>query len=83
MSPIRERGGGGGRGGGGKRRKRDIKQVDDVADEFDMTDDMRHEFGDFLEAEKAAGNGGTANSRGDFTYQELRDKAREFMGSGG
>ncbi len=73
--------GGGGEGGGGGRRgrKEDLKQVDDVADEFDMSDEQRREFGVFLEDEKAAGNGGTANDRGDFTYQELRKMAAEFM----
>lgn len=39
----------------------------------------RFERGDFLEDEKAAGNGGTKNSRGDFTMHELRAKAREFL----
>lgn len=84
MSPMRDRGGGGGGGrGGGRGGKGDIKQVNDVANEFKMTDMERREFGDFIEAEKAAGNGGTANSRGDFTYRELREKAREFMASKG
>lgn len=58
----------------------DIAQVDEVAREFDMNREQRFEFGDFLEDEKAAGNGGTKNRRGDFTMPELRDKAREFLG---
>lgn len=41
---------------------------------------LRFEFGDFLEAEKAAGSGGTKNRHGDFTMAELRAKAREFVG---
>lgn len=45
-----------------------------------MTEEERRDFGDFLEEEKAAGNGGTKNEPGDFTYQELRQKAREFLG---
>lgn len=45
-----------------------------------MNKSQREEFGDFLENEKAAGFGGTANKRGDFTYQDLRKKAREFLG---
>jgi hypothetical protein len=69
-------GGGGGRGGG---RKEDLKQVDDVAKEFGMSKEKRRDFGEFLESEKDAGNGGTANDRGDFTYQELRKKAAEFL----
>ena len=45
-----------------------------------MTEEERREFGDFLEDEKAAGNGGTKNKRGDFTYLELRQKAIDFLG---
>ncbi len=51
-----------------------------VAREVGMSAEARREFGDFLEAEKAAGNGGILNERGDFTYQELRQKAAEFLG---
>lgn len=45
-----------------------------------MRSEERREFGEFLEDEKAIGNRGTKNERGDFTYQELRQKAREFLG---
>lgn len=51
-----------------------------VAREFNMNESERRDFGDFLEEEKAAGNGGTKNNRGDFTYQELQQKARDFLG---
>lgn len=51
-----------------------------VSREFNMTEEERRDFGDFLEAEKLAGNGGTKNERGDFTYQELKQKARIFLG---
>ncbi|MBR8838854.1 MAG: hypothetical protein DSM106950_33835 [Stigonema ocellatum SAG 48.90 = DSM 106950] len=61
-------------------KKKDIQQVEAVAREFNMTEEERREFGDFLEEEKAVGNGGTKNERGDFSYQELRQKAREFLG---
>ena len=61
--------------------KKDIQQVEAIAKEFNMTEEERRQFGDFLEEEKAAGNGGTKNKRGHFTYQELRQKAREFLGS--
>lgn len=61
-------------------KKRDIEQVNAVAREFKMNDELRRDFGDFIEEEKAAGNGGTKNERGDFTYSELREKAREFLG---
>jgi hypothetical protein len=61
-------------------RKPDQKQVDDVANEFDMTEVERFEFGDFIEDCKAHGDRGTKNDRGDFTWSELRQKAREFLG---
>ena len=61
-------------------RKKDIQQVKAIANEFSMTEEERRDFGDFLEADKAVGNGGTKNERGDFTYQELRAKACEFLG---
>lgn len=50
-----------------------------MARELGMNRRQRFEFGDFLEDEKASGNGGTKNLRGDFTMAELREKAREFL----
>ncbi|MFB2834835.1 hypothetical protein [Floridanema evergladense] len=61
-------------------KKKDIQQVEAVAREFNMNESERRDFRDFIEEEKAAGNGGTKNERGDFTYQELQQKAREFLG---
>lgn len=61
-------------------RKKDIQQVEVVARECKMTPEERRDFGDFLEAEKLSGNSGTQNERGDFTYEELRQKALEFLG---
>lgn len=49
--------------------KKDIQQLEAVAREFDMTDEERRDFGDFIEEEKETGNGGSKNERGDFTYQ--------------
>lgn len=60
-------------------KKKDIKEVEAIADEFKMSPEARRDFGDFLEDEKATGNGGTKNERGDFTYSELRQKACEFL----
>ncbi|MBE9240625.1 hypothetical protein [Synechocystis salina] len=51
--------------------KDDIKQVNDVAKEFNMTKVQRKEFGRFLERQKELNLGETKNKRGDFTYQEL------------
>lgn len=56
-------------------RKRDLQQIDAVARMFGFD---RHEFGDYVEACKAAGVTGTANDRGDFTWQELLTLAEEF-----
>lgn len=60
-------------------RKRDIKQINAIAREFKMGGELRIAFGLFIEEEKKNGYGGTLNSRGDFTYEELRQKAQEFL----
>ena len=60
-------------------RKPDQKQVDAVADEFDMTEEERFGFGDYLEECKARGDRGTKNDRGDFSWIELKSKARELL----
>ncbi len=60
-------------------RKRDLQQVDAIAKEFHITGELRKIFGIFLEEEKSSGYGGTLNHRGDFTYEELRQKAKEFL----
>jgi len=59
--------------------KDDIKQVNDVAKIFKMTKIQRKEFGAFLEREKKRGKIGSQNDRGDFTYDELKEKACEFL----
>jgi len=59
--------------------KQDIKQINAIAQELGMSQEERREFGKFIEFEKANGYGGTKNQRGDFTYQELKAKAREFL----
>lgn len=60
-------------------RKRDIKQIDAIAREFKMGGELRIAFGLFIEEKKKNGYGGTLNRRGDFTYEELRQKAKEFL----
>ena len=60
-------------------RKRDIKQVDAIAREFKMGGELRIAFGLFIEEEKKNGYGGTLNRRGDFTYEELRQKAKKIL----
>ena len=61
--------------------KDDIKQVNDVARQFKMSKAQRKEFGRFLEKQKGEGRGGTKNERGDFTYPELQQQAKQFLKS--
>jgi len=58
---------------------RDIRQVVAIAKEFKMNDLERREFGDYLEECKRRGDVGSKEN-GDFTYAEMRAKAREFQG---
>lgn len=59
--------------------KKDIKQVNKIAKEYKMTQEQRYSFGKFLEEEKRGLSRGQQNNRGDFTYQELQQKAQEFL----
>jgi len=60
-------------------KKRDTKQIDDIATLFQMTEPQRRRFGEFIEEEKRKGNRGILNRKGDFTYSELKQKAKEFL----
>jgi len=60
-------------------RKRDIRQIEAIAIEFDMDPEERREFGDYIEECKRIGEFGSGPN-GDFTYGELRDKVPEFRG---
>jgi hypothetical protein len=64
-------------------RKQDIRDVDRVAGQFGMDPETRREFGDFLEQCKRSSDPGTRNDRGDYTWDELQAKAREFLGLAG
>lgn len=61
-------------------RKRDIRDVDAIAREFEMDPVQRRQFGDYLEECKRWGDLGTRNDRGDFTWDEMMEKARDFLG---
>lgn len=61
-------------------KKRDIRQIEAIARLFHLDDDQRRDFGDFIEDEKAQGNRGTLNPQGDFTFEELKQKVKEFLG---
>jgi hypothetical protein len=60
-------------------KKRDIRQIEGVAREFRMDPKERREFGDYIEDSKRSGEKGSGKD-GDFTYDELRGKAKEFQG---
>jgi hypothetical protein len=62
-----------------KHQKDDIKRVDKVAEKFGMDREQRQEFGDYIEDQKEHGNYGSGNERGDFTYQELKKLAEDFL----
>ncbi|MBE2196760.1 MAG: hypothetical protein IAE83_21495, partial [Anaerolinea sp.] len=72
-------GGGGGRSTSGKGKKPDIQQVNAIAQEFGMDGPQRERFGRYVEDMKEVGERGTKNDRGDFTYQELRGLAEDFL----
>lgn len=61
-------------------KKQDIKDIEAVAKQFGMDEEARRDFGDFIEECKRSGDRGSKNDKGDFTWQELERKAREFLG---
>ena len=46
-----------------------------------MDRETAFDFRDFLHECKDRGDRGTSNGRGDFTMDELREKAKDFLGS--
>ena len=63
-------------------RKVDLKKVDRIAREEGIPDELRDEFGDYLHGCKKSGDYGSG-PRGDYTDQELREKAKEFLDAAG
>ena len=61
------------------KNNKDLKQVDSVAKKLKMSKDERYDFGDYVESEKYHGEGGSANSKWDFTFKELLEKGRRFL----
>lgn len=61
-------------------KKQDIKDIEAIAKQFGMDEETRRDFGDFIEDCKQSGDRGSKNDRGDFTWGELEQKAREFLG---
>jgi hypothetical protein len=60
-------------------KKRDIKDVEAIAKQFGMDEESRRDFGDFIEECKRAGDRGSKNDKGGFPWEELEQKAREFL----
>ena len=60
-------------------KKQDLREVDRAATEAGIPPAKRRDFGRYLERYKRQGDGGTKNDRGDFTSEELLEKAREFI----
>jgi len=55
----------------------DIRQIERVATDFGFKGVQRRDFGDFIEECKKNGERGSGRN-GDFTYPELREKAKEY-----
>jgi hypothetical protein len=51
-----------------------------VAKEFGMTPEEEFGFRDYIHECKDSGLKGTGNDRGDFAMDELRERAREYLG---
>jgi hypothetical protein len=60
-------------------KKQDIRKFEAAARELGMSPRERREFGDYVEECKRKGDRGTGTG-GDFTYDELLEKGREFRG---
>jgi hypothetical protein len=58
--------------------KDDIKQFRAVARKHKMSPEQAWEFSDYLHSRKDSGAYGSG-PRGDFTYQELDDLAKDFL----
>jgi hypothetical protein len=56
-------------------KKGDIKQIESVAKDFKMTPQQRRDFGDYVESLKDL----VPNNK-NFSYQELKEIAKEFLG---
>ncbi len=60
-------------------RKRDNQQFRDACNHLEMTPEDRNRFSDYIHDLKECGEKGTANSRGDFTWDELIRHGRDFL----
>ncbi|MBX9624790.1 MAG: hypothetical protein K2X82_13375 [Gemmataceae bacterium] len=60
-------------------RKADNQQFRDACNRLGMTPDERAGFSDSVHDLKASGERGTANDRGDFTWDELLAHGRDYL----
>jgi hypothetical protein len=60
-------------------KERDLAQFKSVARRYRMTTDQLRELSLLVHAYKEAGFRGTKNNKGDFTYQELCDLAKQLL----
>jgi len=61
--------------------REDRRRLLGVEQEFNMDAEQKRGFRDYLHECKESGDYGTANSKGDYTVEELRQKAQEFLDS--
>lgn len=60
-------------------RKDDNRQFRDACNHLGMTPAERNGFSDWIHDLKASGERGSANGRGDFTWDELLDQGRDYL----
>lgn len=60
-------------------RKSDNQQFRDACNHLGMTPAERNGFSDYIHELKESGDRGTANSRGDFTWDELLQHGRDYL----
>jgi hypothetical protein len=64
---------------GRERRDHEQRLIEFIVREFEMTPKQRLGFSRYLHKCKETGDYGHSNQRGDFTLDELREKAMEFL----
>lgn len=60
-------------------RKGDIQQFRDACNHLGMTAAERDGFSDYVHDLKACGERGSANARGDFTWDELLEHGQDYL----
>jgi hypothetical protein len=59
-------------------RKKELKDVDRAAAQAGLGPDQRRDFSRYLHKCKQSGDFGSKNDKGDYTFAELLEKAKEF-----